>query len=87
MQTLQEMFEELTELENAYINGELASDEEYYRRKETIMAHYFGDNGILTTYSKLYNVAVRTDAEATQDNWQKEYGEMTQDTEKWHDAV
>jgi gas vesicle protein len=41
----------------------------------------------LTTYSNLYNVAVRTDADATADYWAKDYAQMTQNTEDWNKAV
>jgi hypothetical protein len=51
------------------------------------MNQYMGEGGILRTYSDLYNIAVRTDADATEDNWQKNYGAMTQNTEAWKNNV
>ena len=87
IQATQEMYNELTELQQAWLNGEIASEEEYERRKEEILNHYLGPEGVLTTYQNLYNIAVRTDADATADNWQKDYAAMTQNTEDWKVAV
>jgi hypothetical protein len=81
------MYNDLTELQQAWLNGEIASEEEYERRKEEILNHYLGPEGVLTTYQNLYNIAVRTDADATADNWQKDYGKMTQNTADWKEAV
>ena len=87
LQAKQEMYNELTALQEAYLNGEIASEEEYERRKEEILNHYLGPEGILTTCSSLYNIAVRTDADATADYWAKDYAQMTQNTEEWNIAV
>ena len=87
LQAQQSMYEELTELQQMWLDGELSSEEEYQKRKEEIINHYYGENGILRTYSTLYNVAIQTDAAATADYWGKEYGEMTQHTEEWKIAV
>jgi hypothetical protein len=51
------------------------------------MEQYQGETGILTEYSNLYNIAVQGHAAATQENWQKEYGLMTQNTSDWKDDV
>ena len=87
IQATQDMYNQLTELQQAWLNGEIASEEEYERRKEEILNHYLGPEGVLTTYQNLYNIAVRTDADATADNWQKDYAAMTQNTEDWKVAV
>lgn len=87
LQATQEMYNQLTELQQAWLNGEISSEEEYERRKEEILNHYLGPEGVLTTYQNLYNIAVRTDADATADNWQKDYAAMTQNTEDWKVAV
>ena len=87
LQAEQAMFEELKQLQQDYLDGNIASEEEYELRKSQIQEHYLGPEGVLTTYSKLYNIAVKTDANATADYWGKEYGRMTQDTETWKKAV
>ena len=87
LQAEQSMYEELKQLQQDYLDGNIASEEEYERIKEQILNHYLGPDGVLTTYQNLYNVAVRTDANATADYWGQEYGRMTQDTETWKTAV
>ena len=87
LQAQQDMYNELTELQQAWINGEIASEEEYQRRKDEILNHYLGEGGVLQTYSNLYRIACSADADAVADNWQKDYGAMTQDTEAWKAAV
>lgn len=87
LQAEQAMYEELKQLQQDYLDGNIASEEEYELRKSQIQEHYLGPEGVLTTYSKLYNIAVQTDANATADYWGQEYGKMTQDTEAWKTAV
>ena len=87
LQAKQNMYEEFKQLEQDYLNDNIASEEEYELRKSQIQEHYLGPEGVLTTYSKLYNIAVQTDANATADYWGQEYGKMTQDTEAWKTAV
>lgn len=77
----------LEELNQKYRDGQISSEEEYNRLKGKLMDEYQGQTGILTEYSHLYNLAVQTDADATQDNWQTNYSEMTQNTEVWKEAV
>ena len=88
LQAHQQMLDDMKAVTDAYAEGEITSKEEVERRLAEIQEHYYGiPNGILTTYSNLYNVAVRTDANATADYWGKEYGEMTQHTEVWKEKV
>ena len=87
LQAQQEMYNELTALQQAWLNGEIASEEEYQRQKDAILNHYLGEGGVLQTYSHLYSIACQTDADAVADNWQTNYGNMTQDTEAWKIAV
>ena len=83
----QDMYDELNELQEKYLNGEIETEEEYNELKEQILEHYMGEDGILTQYSHLYNIAVQADTKATEDYWGSEYGLMTQDTEKWKNAI
>jgi hypothetical protein len=72
------MYDELTALQQAFLDGEIATEEEYERRKEEILYHYLNpEDGVLTIYSQLFNVAVRADADATADYWAKDYAKMT----------
>ena len=87
LQAQQEMFNDLDELWRLYYEEGAISREEYERRYAEIQDHYYGSNGILTTYAHLYNVGVQADSRATADNWQTDYGNMTQNTEAWAGAV
>ena len=88
LESLQMMQEELAELDEKWLNGEIDTIEEYNRQRDAITDHYFNpDTGVLSTYSKLYNIAVQTDANATEDYWGKSYGNMTIRTEEWKTAV
>jgi hypothetical protein len=47
------MYDELTALQQAFLDGEIATEEEYERKKEEILYHYLNpEDGILTTYSQ-----------------------------------
>ena len=87
LQAQQQMFNDLDELWRLYYEDHAIDEAEYNRRYEEIYKYYYGDNGILATYAHLYNIGVQTDANATADNWQKDYGAMTQNTEAWASAV
>ena len=50
------MYNQLTELQQAWLNGEITSEEEYERRKEEILNHYLGPDGVLTTYQNLVHI-------------------------------
>ena len=88
LESLQMMQEELTELDQKWLEGEIATQEEYNRQRKAITDHYFNpEYGVLTQYSSLYNIAVQADASATEDYWGKSYGNMTQKTGEWKTAV
>lgn len=88
LQAQQEMHGKLNDLWDLYYNEHAISEEEYNRRMMEVQEQYYGvPNGILTKYSELYNIAVQTDANATADNWTKQYGNMTSETGKWSEAV
>ena len=87
LQAQQEMFEELQELNEKRMSGEIATEEEYKQRLTQIQEHYYGENGVLTTYANLAQIAVSASAAAAQDNWQAEYLAMTQNTDEWKTAV
>lgn len=87
LQAQQEMFDELDELWSLYYEEGAITKEEYEQRYADLQNHYYGDGGVLSTYAHLYNIGVQTDANATADNWQKNYGAMTQNTADWQSAV
>jgi hypothetical protein len=52
------MVSDLDEIWRLYYEEGAITKEEYNQRYADIQAHYLGPDGILTTYSKLYNIAV-----------------------------
>jgi hypothetical protein len=62
-------------------------EEEYQRRRQALMEQYFGENGILTNLSYLYNQAVEADTNAAADNWMTQHSNMIGNTENWRDEV
>lgn len=88
LQAAKEMQEELASLNESWLNGEIATQEEYELKRAQILEHYLDpDHGILSTYSDLYNVAVQADTQATADYWGREFGNMTGNTEQWKTDV
>ena len=72
--------DEITELTQRWMNGELASDEEYYRLRAEIEDYYYN---LLKDYSNLYGIAVATDSNAAKDAWVDDTGIMKTSTEEW----
>lgn len=88
LESLQMMQEELTELNQRHFEAGTQNTEQYYKEREAIEDHYLNpEYGVLAQYSSLYNIAVQTDAKATEDYWGKSYGNMTTRTEEWKTAV
>lgn len=88
LESLQMMYDEIQELDTRHLEAGTQNTEQYYREREAIEDHYFNpEYGVLAQYSNLYNVAVQTDARATEDYWGKSYGNMTARTEEWKTAV
>jgi hypothetical protein len=50
--------DDLAELWDLYYKEGTISKGEYEKRVAQLEEHYYGPNGILTTYSKLYNIGV-----------------------------
>ena len=87
MQAMQDFYSQLEELRQARLNGEIATDEEYNQRREALDEAYFGDGGILQTYSSIYREACETDNNAVAENWASNFGAMTQRTDEWKENV
>lgn len=84
MQVYQEGMEAITELTERWQNGELSSDEEYYRLKAQIEQDYTEQ---LLMYSELRNVAIRDDSSITKEAWTEDFRAMVGETNDWQAAV
>lgn len=79
-QAMSAMYDELTELQTAYLNGEITTQEEYNRRQNEIQQYYYEK---LKNYSSLYQVALTTDSRVVADAWSTDFADMTYNTEEW----
>ena len=83
-QTLQEMHATLTEINTAWLNGEITSEEEYNRKMLEAKEYYYE---LLSDYSSLYQVALTTDSAVARDAWMDDHIDMINNTEEWQLAV
>lgn len=72
-QTMQEMYETLSELHQKYLDGEFASEEEYNNAVAAAKEYYYQK---LEDYSSLYKVALTTDSRVIKDAWSTDYNDM-----------
>ena len=79
-QAMSAMYDELTELQTAYLNGEITTQEEYNRRQNEIQQYYYEK---LKNYSSLYQIALTTDSRIVADAWSTDFADMTYNTEEW----
>lgn len=84
VQLMAQCQDEITELTEMWMNGEIATEEEYNRRRAEIESYYYEQ---LKTYSNLYQVALGVDTNIIKDTWTSSYGEMTTKTDEWKTAV
>lgn len=83
-QTMQEMYDALTEIQENYLNGAYESEEEYQNAIANAKEHYYQK---LEQYSNLYAFALTTDSRVAADAWTTEFATMTEETGKWMTAV
>lgn len=83
-ETMQEMYDTLTEIQEQYLNGEFATEEKYHVAMEEAKAYYYQK---LQDYSSLYQVALTTDSRVVADAWSTDFADMTYKTDDWMIAV
>lgn len=83
-ETMQEMYDTLTDLQTRYLNGEFETEEEYHQAMEEAKAYYYQQ---LQNYSSLYQVATTTDSRVIADAWSSDFADMTYNTETWKSNV
>ena len=83
-QTLQESQDAITELTQMWMNGEIANEEEFNRRKQEI-TEYYGEK--LKQYSELHTIALSTDSRVLTDAWSSDFIERTASVEEWKGSV
>ena len=83
-QTMQEMYDTLTSITQAYYDGEIASQEEYEAQMLAAQEYYYEQ---LENFQDLYGVALQADTRVVQDAWSTGMGTMKIETRTWKDAV
>jgi hypothetical protein len=81
---MREMYDTLAEIQEQYLNGEIATEEEYHQAIDEIKAYYYQK---LQDYSSLYQVAITTDSRVVADAWSTEFMDMERSTDEWRSAV
>lgn len=83
-QTMSEMYDTFTELQEQYLSGEFKTEAEYQDAMLKAKEYYYEK---LKNYSSLHQVALTTDARVVADAWSSEYSDMIFNTEDWMRAV
>ena len=79
-----QMYEELTALHEAWMNGEFESKEQYEEEVAKLEAHWKQKR---IDYSNLYQVALTTDSAIVADAWSTDFVDMTISAEEWSQKV
>lgn len=77
VEALQDYYNAQTELQEQRADGTIASDEELKEKQALLEDRYFGPTGILTELSRLYNITLQENTNATAENLLNQYGFMT----------
>lgn len=83
-ETMQEMYDTITEIEQNHRDNAYESELEYQQALEEAKEYYYQK---LTQYSNLYQVALTTDTRVAADAWTTEFASMTERTGDWMTAV
>ena len=83
-QTMSEMYDTFTELQEQYLSGEFETEVEYQDAMLKAKEYYYEK---LKNYSSLHQVALTTDSRVIADAWSSDYSEMIFNTEDWMRAV
>jgi hypothetical protein len=77
---MEEMYDTLTSITEAYYNGEITSQEEYEAQMLAAQEYYYKQ---LETYQDLYGIALEADTRVIQDSWTSGFRTMINNTENW----
>ena len=83
-QTMSEMYDTFTALQEQYLSGEFETEAEYQEAMLKAKEYYYEK---LKNYSSLHQVAITTDSRVIADAWSSDYSEMIFNTEDWMRAV
>ena len=87
VEALQDYKDAVIEVEQNRLDGKYASEEEYRNELARLEDAYFGPMGILTELSRLYNITLQENTNATAENLLNQYGFMTDGVEQHANLV
>lgn len=79
-QTLAQMYDTLTQLQEQWLNGEFESEQEYQNAVLEAKQYYYN---LLEQYSELYQISLTTHSEVARDAWGADFEQMTMNTDQW----
>ena len=82
VEALQDYYNAQTELQEQRADGTITSNEELKEKQALLEDRYFGPTGILTELSRLYNITLQENTNATAENLLNQYGFMTDGVEQ-----
>ena len=82
--TMQEMYDAFGTIQENYMNGSYASEEEYNNAMAEAKEHYYEK---IQNYSSLYQFALTSDSAIAQEAWSSDFSQMVTDTSSWKNSV
>lgn len=83
-ETMSELYNDLAELQQQYLEGQFATEDEYQAAVEASKKYHYDK---LKQYSSLYQVALTTDSRVVADAWSTDFNDMIYKTEEWTSAI
>lgn len=80
IETMSEMNDTITEINQRWLDGEFETEEEYQQAILAAEEYYYEQ---LKNFSNLYQVALSADGRVAADAWSTSFGSMTTQTETW----
>lgn len=84
VQTMQEATETFAAINEAYLNGEITTEEEYHRQMLEAQQYY---NNLMQTYKNLYNIAMDELGDQAVDSWTTDAGLIVDTTQQLNEDV
>lgn len=75
-------FQAVIDIQQKRLDGEFSSEEDYRKELARLEEAYYGPTGILTELSRLYNITLQENTNATAENMLNKYGFMTDGVEQ-----
>ena len=83
-QTMNEMYDDITEIQKQKLEGIFETEEEYQNAMAATKEYYYNK---LKQYSSLYSIALTTDSAVVTDAWSSDFNNMIYKTDEWEQAV